>query len=300
METALYFANENIQIVSGKASFKNIKLKRFQTYSLNEGILINGIITNYDQLLCFLKQLRQRKEIPSSVRLVLDSSNILLKRCVVPYLNEKQLTSFTMTEFENTEFPKEEMVFDYSVIERKNSGEQTGTILCCAAKRSLLQSYIELFQELGVKLISIDVALNVGIKLIQRLPQLNGKTYLVSLIEKKQFISILFVKGGYVFSNRSRLFSEEEGEEMAIEIMEKISSMLQFSKAEQNHEPVENVYFCGLSDTLLSLCGKLEFGLTIGFAKIPEYKNILIPKESANSFHLADYFFPTGCLLTND
>ena len=72
----------------------------------------------------------------------------------------------------------------------------------------MLTSYIELFDATGIRLKSVDISINALHKLTQELADLNGKTYIVSVLDGNNVSSYLFEKNHYTFSNRTRLFSE--------------------------------------------------------------------------------------------
>jgi Tfp pilus assembly PilM family ATPase len=64
MATSVYLSNEEIIVISGKASKRSIKVKEFHSVTMPEGAIINGIITNEDIIKQTLFQMRKKRFLP--------------------------------------------------------------------------------------------------------------------------------------------------------------------------------------------------------------------------------------------
>lgn len=296
MDTAIYFSNDKLRLVTGAVKGSRIMIDRFATVDLPEGALINGVITDEELLQNALSQLKSEYALKSAL-IVIDSSNILTKRCTVPFLGTKQLLNFTKEELKNSGDTYEDLIFDYSVLETKNGEEKTGTILCCAAERRILERYQQLFAAAGIKLKSIDIVLNTMVKMVEKTPALQEKSYILSVVENEYMMSALFINGVYVFANRSRVFSSRGSDAFCGEILDKIGSMIQFNRSEQRTEEIESAYFYGLSERELSLCRQMAGSLPASIDEMPDCIAVSCPNDPANAFSMSDYFIPIGGLI---
>ena len=295
MDTAVYFANDEIQIVTGSQKGDHLTIKKATTVKLQEGVLINGVITDPDAMEKVLWQLKKDKQFEGNVRIVIDSANIITKRCVVPFMDKGKLLKFTQDEFSNLGDTYQELIYDYTVIQQRNGGEGSGTILCCAVERSLLDRYITIFQRIGVKIQKIDIALNCFLKVLSKIPALRNRTYIYSIVDGNNIISALFVNNSYVFSTRNKILDQRGTQDFVNEILSKLSTLIQFNKSEQNHQDIEVAYFSGLEPNEMTLCNSLASGLRIAISGIPH--NQLIVGLENRGFDLSHYMFACGCLL---
>lgn len=259
MITSVYLSNEEIVVISGKASKKHINIRFFSTMSMPEGAIINGVITNYEGVKLTLLQMRRRKMLPrKNVRLVIDSSAVMMKCIDVPILPHKKLMGFVKNTFADIVHAHGELLYDYSVISPRNKNGQGSTILCSAAEKETVGGFIDLFRETGVKLKSIDIALSNTIKLVNYYPKLTGQTYILSVLDAGFMSSFLFVNGKYSYCSRSRLLAERGTSASAGEISKMISSLIQFNKSQKNQFDIDGVYFCHLRCTEQTLCNELS------------------------------------------
>ena len=182
-EYVLFISSHAVQMIYGSCDKKDmIKVEAFHEYPLEEGAMINGVITDDSSILDILKELQENglKE----ARLVIDSGQILVKNIRVPQLSKKELLKVAKDELADIDGSYEDLIYDYSVLQSSFEEEEKkgGEILCCAVERKLLTSYIELFDATGIRLKSVDISINALHKLTQELADLNGKTYIVSVL----------------------------------------------------------------------------------------------------------------------
>lgn len=91
MAVSVYLSNNTVQIVCGDARKKQIRVEKIYSLTIPEGSLLNGVITSEMNLKHELKQIWETYQLPSKgVRLVLDSSQIMLKTVQTPKANAKK------------------------------------------------------------------------------------------------------------------------------------------------------------------------------------------------------------------
>ena len=274
-EYVLFISSHAVQMIYGSCDKKDmVKVEAFHEYPLEEGAMINGVITDDSSILDILKELQENglKE----ARFVIDSGQILVKNIRVPQLSRKELLKVAKDELADIDGSYEDLIYDYSV----------------------LQSSFELFDATGIRLKSVDISINALHKLTQELADLNGKTYIVSVLDGNNVSSYLFEKNHYTFSNRTRLFSERGTQAFISEMNSNISQLIQFSKSKQSPYPIERAYFCGLDDAEeLMVFESIRSNLNLQAEQFPDSKIVYVTGDHYKDFHLHDYVFPVGCLI---
>lgn len=296
----IYISTHAVQVICGSSDKEDmIKIFNFDEIELQEGAMINGVIMDDSLVTEALIQIKNKGV--KKARLVIDSGQILLRNLVVPFVSKKELMKYTIDELSNINESYEDLIYDYGVLRNCYvDGEQSkGEILCCGIERKLLSSYIEIFHSAGIKLKSIDIAVNVLQKFAQELSELDGKTYIVSVLDANNVTSYLFENNCYAFSNRARLFSERGTEAFQNEMVSSISQLIQFSKAKHSTYTIENAYFCGLNnDEETGVYNSIMRNLKISAEKFPNSSIVCQTNyDQSTLFELHNYVLPVGCLI---
>ena len=78
--------------------------------------------------------------------------------------------------------------------------------------------------------------------------RLSQRNFVIAVINGNDIALYLFEEGKYVFSNRSRLFSERGSSSFTMEVSNILIKFKQFIKTADYNQNIERVYFCGLDD----------------------------------------------------
>lgn len=237
MQNVIYINNDMIQIIRAEYN-GSFDIKNNISLQLNTGSIINGTILNSEEI---QDQLLEYKEYLKGATVLIDSSSILVKKLELPSMNEKQVHEVLKFEL-GVQDLKDEYIYDANTI----SGKNNASVLGCAVPKSLVESYVNLFDEMGVKISRIDIATNTITKFINSQKNLFDSSFILNIISGDNLISFLFENGQYKLSNRNRLMSQPENNEYINEIFSKFSSMLQFSKSQKSEYNIETSYYIGL------------------------------------------------------
>ncbi|MGX8851351.1 type IV pilus biogenesis protein PilM [Amedibacillus sp. YH-ame10] len=299
-ENVVYISTNSIQLIQGSSDKSDmIKIHNFLELPLDEGTMINGVITDEAQILENLKTLKEQGV--KHCRIVIDSGQILVKNVDVPALKKSELTQVVKNELSNLEEGYEDLIYDYSVLrnEYTEADKVGGEILCCAVERKLISSYLEVFENAGIKVDSIDISVNTLHKLTEELSDFEDKTFIVSVLDANNVSSYLFENNHYTFSNRSRMFSERGTPDFLTEMNSNISQLIQFNKSKRSPYPIEMAFFCGLEKSEeIALSKMVEENLEIQAGRFPDSKTIYVTNsEKKEKFYLNDYVYCVGCLI---
>jgi len=283
MNISVYLSSENIVVVSGKKNNDSVRVKSLTTVPLPEGTVINGMILNEELIRTNLMQLRSKRQISKkNVRLVIDRSSVLIKFIKVPNMKARNIMGFIQNSFSGTAKTYDELVYDYSVISTSKTKGEMNLILACAIEKSLVEDYNNLFLNAGIKLSSIDIALNSILKFQNHCKEFKNKTFMVLFVDGETVFSILFANGKYKFSNRIRLISKRGTPESTAEFADHISSVIQFNKAQKSNPDIEFVLIAGLSDNEKELCNELTSTLNISTKPFVSCSAVIPDKKIAN------------------
>jgi Tfp pilus assembly PilM family ATPase len=242
VKTSVYISNGSVHVVKGNAAGRKVNIQSINETDIAEGCILNGVITDP----AGLKQSLESARIDAkSINVVIDGSSVITKLIEVPMLkDQKSLISIIADNFQDIE-NRENMITDYMVIEPKNEAGGA-TVLATMVERDFLTEYIELFQSLGLKIESIDIALACMIKYIMNINRLFEETFVYAVVDKNMLMLTLFVDGNYRFSRRVRLMADlNNKDELFDELARVLMNLIQFNKSEKTNNDITDFYFSG-------------------------------------------------------
>ena len=131
---------------------------------------------------------------------------------------------------------KEQFMYDVQEAEEVEENSRMRRILATAVGREFIQTYMELFKQAGIEIVSVSSAHACAVRLLMKSPRIMGTNCIVQLYDGQEMISILFVKGTYFYSQRNRIFADKHTSEYIRETSEIVSRILQFAAAQQAEE----------------------------------------------------------------
>jgi len=242
VKTSVYISNGSVHVVKGNAAGRKVNIQSINETDIAEGCILNGVITDPAGLKQSLESARNDAK---SINVVIDGSSVITKLIEVPMLkDQKSLISIIADNFQDIE-NRENMITDYMVIEPKNEAGGA-TVLATMVERDFLTEYIELFQSLGLKIESIDIALACMIKYIMNINRLFEETFVYAVVDKNMLMLTLFVDGDYRFSRRVRLMADlNNKDELFDELARVLMNLIQFNKSEKTNHDITDFYFSG-------------------------------------------------------
>lgn len=242
VKTSVYISNGSVHVVKGNAAGRKVNIQSINETDIAEGCILNGVITDP----AGLKQSLESARIDAkSINVVIDGSSVITKLIEVPMLkDQKSLISIIADNFQDIE-NRENMITDYMVIDPKNEAGGA-TVLATMVERDFLAEYIELFQSLGLKIESIDIALACMIKYIMNINRLFEETFVYAVVDRNMLMLTLFVDGNYRFSRRVRLMADlNNKDELFDELARVLMNLIQFNKSEKTNHDITDFYFSG-------------------------------------------------------
>lgn len=265
--------------------------------------MINGKITEPGELIESLKTLkRSNPRLFEEVTLIVDGNSVVTKKLSVPNLKRSQYHQLVREDMSDTAENYENIVFDYSFLEagvkpKKEKmpkiakvpkgtkpakkldtiapieavGKKSNAIFACATDKLTIESYQSVFDEAKIKLAGISVGLEAVITFVRKNKELAGKTFVLNLVDGFSMLSIIFEKGSYIFSTRTRLIGEGN-EQFLLNVLENLSPLIQFNKS-QHYSDIETSYYLGLSYAQVEFIAKMSVHNGVDIRVLDIYKN---------------------------
>ncbi|MDK2942551.1 MAG: hypothetical protein PWP56_2064 [Acetobacterium sp.] len=290
METLVFFSNKGIQVIKGVKGKGRLTIESTYDFPLEKGAMLNGVITDVEMVEAVLKEAAQaHKNLFQNVKLIIDSSLIAIKNIEIPTLKKSEMEKLVATEFEDTAGNYEDLVVDYTMI----SGPKKENMLCIGLEKGVLETYVALFKRLKIKIKSIDVGLNTIIQYITQTKDYRGMTVAVNVVDGKNMLSLLFNEGRYIFSNRSRLLTDRGSESFAMELSDKLSTLIQFHKSQKHEAELNMSIYAGLDELELDMLRDSVYDPEMNLFMVPQTPNIVVKIQAQENFVLPEAFLIT-------
>ena len=189
------------------------------------------------------------KEHPGSVKLVLPSNYSSTRISQIPFATGKQLTK--MAEHVVSESAAEGIV-DYGIT---HVDKKQGVTVCCASvEENICNRLMAMCEEIQLPVREITVPMEAYLKGLSQLKTYVDKTAIFLFFEDSGVTSILYRDGVYLYSTRSRIFSERGTLDFGTEIVRNISGIIQFYATTTSGIPITDVYYAGCMDDDFEVC----------------------------------------------
>lgn len=249
------FMNDRIVAVDGNYSKGKIIIAAIKDITLEEGSLVNGIINNTDEVLDAIKSLESSMKM-KDVRIIIDSSTIHYKKMTAPAIPIQAIHKLILPEFKIYNQQLNNKITDFTFISDNDNHKKAHDILCVAADKELVLSYISLFRSAKIKIKKIVTAPDSVILFSKMINKGLNKNYVI-IIPNGNFISVyLFIKDTYFYLTCIRTYNDSGSEEYFQEVASIVSSAIQFSKSINSSQVINDAYIYGFDEDNQAKCSQ--------------------------------------------
>ena len=267
MEVSVYISNDRIKIVTGSGSKSRAKIKKVYSLEVPEGTVMNGIITGEQRLSEKLEQIWNRYRLPRrGICVIIDSGKIMTKVIEVPFMKDRELIACIDKEFADGE--KTDLVTDYFPFP-KTDPYAMNRIFCAAVEKSVIESYLTLFESLKLKVRRVSIGLGCLLKAATVTGLFFYETCIFMLLQGSTTISVLFENGEYIYSRRSRMLSDPGSTEWMEELGQIADGIRQFYRQRHSSYTLDSLYIAGCSEAVVKEVDAYMQGYGI-HAKVPK------------------------------
>lgn len=252
--------DKQIRLVRGALNGAKIRVLEVETRDLTAGCVSNGYVTDIPMIAGEITDIIATKNIKDKEAIVcINSGSILYKDLTVPkpkkISNSAAIESMILTTMGITK----EYNISYSVIgEDKDENDQPVLkILATAVPQRMVDGYIRLFTQLGIKLQQINVSNNCITRLILNTPKLESSMPLLLVQIDNDFINInLYEDNQLTISRYVRVdpydYNNDE-DYLNQAVYDNVFRTLQFTNQRKNAKPLKEIMFYGQVRDFISL-----------------------------------------------
>lgn len=206
---SIYIGNDKIKIIEATVSKRKMIVKNFFAITSPNDYIDNPDDKSFKELSQVISDaIREMQPNGKKVRVVLDSKTIPYREMVLPPLAPAKMLTLIKNEIFTDEKLASTNTVDYVEADKKVDAEKRSKFFVTYVANEILTDIQNLVdKELGMKLLSIDIAQNALSKLIYRMKNL--KDQFILLDYKDTSVTVyLFVYGKHVYSVSKPVISE--------------------------------------------------------------------------------------------
>lgn len=184
--------------------------------------------------------------------------------------------------------------------ESEKKSEKVQRVFAQVVSRQYVQNYIELFQNLGITIESVEGARMAMLRLLEIAPLGNGMNSIIQMVDDITMLDVLVSDGRVEYCSRKRLFADRTTPSFAVEVARSLENILQFAQAHHLSESgINQVYISGLESEELSVymdsVERINAAISVDPLQIENFVNITSRPNNGESF--ADFSVAIGGLL---
>lgn len=184
--------------------------------------------------------------------------------------------------------------------ESEKKSEKVQRVFAQVVSRQYVQNYIELFQNLGITIESVEGARVAMLRLLEIAPLGNGMNSIIQMVDDITMLDVLVSDGRVEYCSRKRLFADRTTPSFAVEVARSLENILQFAQAHHLSESgINQVYISGLESEELSVymdsVERINAAISVNPLQIENFVNITSRPNNGESF--ADFSIAIGGLL---
>ena len=261
MKVNVFLANSSIQVVLGERSGKKVKIKALYADEIPDGTLLNGTVINENALQDTIRETWRKHSIKEkTVDLVINSPHLMARRIEMPLLSGNKAIKYVNNEIDEKDTARfSDPIMGWYPVSKK---KKTQLVISEMAEKEFVETYIRIFEAVGIKLNSIHAGINLAVNMMQT--QVGKNTVVYMILDGMNLTTILFAQGQYFNNLNTRVFSIPGTSEFSAEIRNAISSIRQFATAQHIEDPISHIYIAGLKTDEMELLKSELQGYPLG------------------------------------
>ncbi len=243
----MYLSNKRLLAAVGRAGRGRLSISGLYAAGLCGGCMVNGAVIDRDGFKRDFGRFWNKYGLPKrGVRLVIESSQFMIRRISAPPVGGRRLEKIIRAEFGDTGAISEP-VYDYMTV-RHTKEQVSAEVLAAAADRSFIKDCADIMSEMRIKISSIIPAQCANLRLMELYEELWDKTCVICWIDGGNLSCMLAENVRYVYSSRTRLLSGAGTDEYAAEIIRTLSGIMRFQATRRTGRSISDIYFGGITE----------------------------------------------------
>lgn len=289
MSTIVYLSNQFVQAVEQRGGRGNYVCQEVTPW----GSIINGIVTDQETFIDFIRHFFIKNKLSrKDCTLVISSSQITTRMLELPRAGYMDLNKMIAREF--ADHGTDEMVYVYHPMNEENAGKMQ-KILAAAVEREFVRTYVQLFAQAGIEVVAMEPAVIHFTRRFMEEEIVKEQNCIVQVHDGMEVISLLFVNGAYLFSQRNRILADESKEAFVRESESLVQGLLQFAASQKLEKPVKKLFVCGQGqqELLAAMASSTELSSVIELSAYHSRKEQIRVKPTSDC--TVEYIYAPGC-----
>ena len=177
MTISIEFRADEVRVVEGRYNKKNIIVNKCFSIPVPEGLYEDGVIKDMEKFTYTLQQGLSKNNVSrGDVYGVINSSNIIIREIRIPKVNEKQIAAilnYQLDEYLPVD-PEGYVVQHIPLDIVEEEGVEKQNVMLVGVPKFMVETHLNLLQNLGLKPLALDYAGNAISKLIRFNDSING------------------------------------------------------------------------------------------------------------------------------
>lgn len=264
--TEIYIGGGELQAVTWRETEEEKRITGFFAMPLPEGCIVNGKIGDRHRFADAVRKFSG--ECGFSLErsgLVLDLEGILAKILEVPAGLKRKAVLYAVRGELGILKEDETYFYDFCGIrswrtskDQGNGKAETKSVLGYGMERDLALGLEAVFREAGIRILKIRVASGCVIRMAEQRNEFRKGTGILCVLNGHSSWICLLSDGACIMQGRSRLMQERGSQKTVEELAGRIGAVRKFAREKGNMEPVEYIYFGGLTPEEEAGCVKIE------------------------------------------
>ena len=133
-------------------------------------------------------------------------------------------------------------------------GSPDADVCCASVEENICNRLLTMCEEINLPVRAITVPMEAYLRGLSQLKTYANKTAIFLFFEDSGMTSILYKNGVYLYSTRSRIFSERGTLDFGTEIVRNISGIVQFYATTTSGIPITDIYYAGCMEDDFEVC----------------------------------------------
>lgn len=275
MITVVYLSGQEVSVLVGTENKRQMTVKRAVCAAVPENSMVNGFVTNEKVFGEFIRNFWEANRLPKrKVILIPGNAPVLEKTVQIPVMSRREMYEYLPREFASAGRPGN-MALSYAVLGENGIMRK---VLAVMADHAMIEAHAQRFRDAGIRLAGIVPESACALLLLNCLPFLRRRTFVVQILKGVNLFNILYVDGTFFQMNRIRIFEAGGTAEFGLECARAVLSFQQFLGAKKKSGRITHVYLAGdFSEEDLEMCREAASRMD------PALKTVLLSYEDSGT-----------------
>ncbi len=276
---SIEITDARIALLGGFASGKKITMRQTASREIGKGYVENGYIKKIHELAGEITELLRIENITDKkATVIINSGLILFKECLLPKPRKYNRTELIERMIRNEMKLTDDYNFTFTVIrEEEKDGRKLLRLTAAACPQSLVDSYTDLFHQLGIKLTGVFISSTCLARYVDT-GKLSDKMPMVTLQLDPRFVNINLFEDDRLSLNRFVKADpndyEPDADYINLTVFDNLFRIINLYGQNNSGSHIENVYYHGYAEDLHSIETNIaQFNLPV--ARLPKTDNVI-------------------------